>query len=64
MDWLEDFKDRFNDTVELKDLKKNQFYGYVQINFSKGTPTNVNCNVNIRAVCKYKETGNIEFNLN
>jgi hypothetical protein len=44
MDWLEDFKRKFGNSPELKNVKAKKMKGCVQINFSGGEAKN--CNVN------------------
>jgi hypothetical protein len=41
MDWLTDFKSKFSDDEDLKDLAMRRFYGSITINFQEGQVSNV-----------------------
>ena len=36
MDWLSEFQNKFGDDKELQNLKKDEFFGSISINFFKG----------------------------
>ena len=61
MDWLEEFRAQFEHDEHMRHLKRDEFHGYVQINFVKGRPANCNCNIHIRAL-KYKDAKQINLN--
>ena len=48
MDWLEDFKYKFNGIDKLMFLKRDKLHGKVTINFSDGVPHNVKVEINVQ----------------
>jgi hypothetical protein len=48
-DWIEDFEHNFNNNPGLATIKKDRFYGKLEINFEAGVSKTVNFNRHIKA---------------
>ena len=55
-DWLNSFEQRFDNHIELHNLKTDKFHGSVTINFSDGVPMNCNLNRHLRVKNKDMST--------
>jgi len=53
MDWTADLERRFRTAKSLQDLKKEEFYGNVQINFNKGNIISISKYETFRAKSEY-----------
>ena len=42
MDWSESLEKKFGDDKEVKNLKEEKFYGYIQVNFRAGEIISLN----------------------
>ena len=55
MDWIDEFKARFENREEISNLKRDKFHGSVAINFSDGVP--INCNMKLNIIPTQKKGG-------
>ena len=42
MDWSENLETKFGNDKEVENLKKDKFYGYIQVNFRAGEIISLN----------------------
>lgn len=49
MDWLDDFKSKFNKDIELQFLKRDKKHCKLEINFCEGQVSNYNLTLHRRA---------------